>query len=186
MAVEAEPTKHWCRKMRSVFRPWDVEAGLKGYVTLELFNKRALARLEKFPELGDEKSALERANRNWVDFMNCGVKMPEGYRLTEAQFIQNVWWFIHRPSFEDYLKEAAMSFMKAVDKDNKGYFTTEEAKQINSKLGREDPNMKRVFETLDEKKTGRVTFEQCLEAQRFFFYDTKEEDHPYNHVWSSG
>ena len=182
MAVETEPTEHWCRKMRSIFRPWDVQAGSKGYVTLEDFKKRARTSLEKFPELG-EKEHLERVHRHWVDHCNCGVEMPEGYRLTEAQYIQNMWWKIHQPSFEDQLKEAAMSFMKAVDKENKGHFTAEEARQMNSKLGKEHPKMKGVFEALDEEKTGRVTFEQSLKAQKFFFLDTKDEDHAFNFVY---
>lgn len=183
MAVETEPTKHWCRKMKSVFRPWDVQAGSKGYVTLEDFKKRSLASLEKFPELGDEKSALERVQRHWRDHCNCGVEMPEGYRLTENQYVQNMWWKIHQPSFEEELKEAAMFFIKAVDKENKGFVTIEEARQISAKLEKEHPKMRDVFEFLDSEKTGRVTYEQALKAQKFFFFDTEDEDHPFNYVY---
>jgi Ca2+-binding EF-hand superfamily protein len=183
MAMEKEPTAHWIKKMRSVFRPWNVQAGSKGYVTLEDFKNRAGISLEKFPQMGDQKTALERVHRHWIDHCNCGVEMPEGYRLTEEQYIQNVWWKIHQPSFENDLKEAAMTFMKGVDQEDKGYFTAEEAHQINSKLGREHPKMKDIFEALDEEKTGRVTYEQSLKAQKFFFFDMKDEEHPFNYIY---
>ena len=179
MASE-EPSKHWCRKMRSVFHPWDVQAGSKGYVTLEDFKKRAQVSQEKFPELGDQ---TERVRRHWRNHCNCGVDMPEGYRLTEAQYVQNIWWKIHQPSFEEELREAAMNFMKAVDKDNKGYFTREEAKQISEKIGKQDPKSKAIFDRLDKENTGRITFEQALEAQKFFFLDQEDEKHPFNYVY---
>jgi hypothetical protein len=164
--------------MSSLFRP---QAGGKGYVTLEDFKKRARATQEKFPELAT--SALERAERHWLNHCNCGVEMPEGYRLTETQYLQNLWWKIHQPSFEEELRDAAMNFMKSVDKDNKGYFTREEAKKISEKIGRQHPKVKGVFEHLDKENTGRVTFEQSLEAQKFFFLDTEDEDHPFNYVY---
>ena len=181
MAVSTEPSKHWCRKMKSLFQSWDQQAGCKGYVTLEDFKKRAQATQEKFPELA--ASAMERVPRPWRNHCNCGVEMPAGYRLTEAQYIQNLWWKIHQPSFEEELKEAAMTFMKSVDKDNKGYFTREEANQISEKIGKQHPKMKGVFEHLDKANTGRVTFEQSLEAQKFFFYDKDDEEHPFNYVY---
>ncbi len=186
MSVEKEPTKHWCRKIRSIFRPWDVQAGSKGYITLEDLKKRTLTRLGKFPELGDEKNAIERVIRHWRDHCNCGVEMPEGYRLTENQYVQNVWWKIHQPTFEAELRESAMAFMKAVDKDGKGRFTKEQAGQISSKLGTASAHpakSKSVFETLDKDNTGSVTFEQSLEAQKFFFFDQESEDHPFNYVY---
>ena len=76
-----------------------------------------------------------------------------------------------------------MTFMKGVDQEDKGYFTAEEAHQINSKLGREHPKMKDIFEALDEEKTGRVTYEQSLKAQKFFFFDMKDEEHPFNYIY---
>lgn len=168
--------------MRSVFRPWDVQAGDKGYVTLEDFKKRAVVSQEKFPELelGD---ILERVERHWRNHCNCGVEMPKGYRLTEAQYVQNVWWKIHQPSFEEELREAAMHFMKSIDKDNKGYFTREEARQINEKIGKQHPKMQSVLDQLDKDNIGRVTFEQSLEAQKFFFFDKEDEEHPFNYVY---
>ena len=127
MTVKSEPSKHWCRKMRTVFRPWDVEAGSKGYITLEDLENRVSSTLEKFPGLADEGQLLERARRTWVDFCNCGVEMPKGYRLTEAQFVQNVWLTVHKPSFEEYLREASAQFVAGVDKEKKGYCTREES-----------------------------------------------------------
>lgn len=178
-----EPTRHWARKMKSVFRAWDVQAGSKGYVTLEDFKNRARASLEKFPGMGDEKTALERVERHWRDHCNCGVDMPIGYRLTADQYVQNVWWKIQQPSFEEELKEAAMFFMKAVDKENKGHINHDEAKEINSKLGRDHPHVNGVLDHIDTEKSGRVTFEQALEAQKFFYLDMEDEKHPFNHVY---
>ena len=175
-----EPSKHWCRKMRSLYHPLHQQAGSKGYITVEDFKKHAAATQEKFPELDDPNDLVQK---HWRNHCNCGVDMPEGYRLTEAQYVQNLWWKIHQPSFEVELREAAMNFMKSVDKDNKGYFTREEAKAISDKIGKQHPKMKVIFDRLDKDNTGRVTFEQALEAQKFFFFDQQDEEHPFNYVY---
>ena len=179
MAVAGEPSKHWCRKMRSLFRASDPDC--KGYITREDLERRAKASQAKFPELA--AGAVERADRHWRDHCNCGVEMPCGYRLTESQYIQNLWWKIHQKSFEEELKEAAMNFMRAIDKENKGYFTREEARAVNEKLGRKHPKMEEILNHMDKDNTGRITFEQSLEAQKFFFYDKEDEEHPHNHVY---
>ena len=114
---------------------------------------------------------------------NCGVEMPKGYRLTEAQFVQNVWLTIHTPAFEEYLRETAAQFMAGVDKEKKGYLTKEDGKEITPKIMKEcHPKTKEIFDALDEEKTGHITLEDILKAQRFFFTDTEDEDHVFNYV----
>ena len=169
--------------MRTVFRPWDVEAGSKGYVTEDDFKKRVRKTVELFPELGASLDKLyNQAHRHWIDHCNCGVEMPEGYRLTEAQYIQNMWLNIHQPSFEKHLREASKIFWERVDKDNKGYLTTEEAKKIGFKLTK-DGEKRGIFEALDkEENTGQITFEDSIKTQNFFFTDQENEDHPFTFV----
>ena len=183
MALTTEPTKHWCRKMRTVFRTWDVEAGSKGYVTEEDFKKRVRKSLELFPELGSSAEQMyEQVHRHWVDHCNCGVEMPAGYRLTEAQYIQNMWLTIHKPSFEKHLREASKIFWeKVADKEKTGYLTREEAAKIGIKLTNDDRD-RGIFETLDKENTGRITFEHAMKAQHFFFTDKDNENHPFNFV----
>ena len=169
--------------MRTVFRSWDVEAGSKGYVTKEDFKKRVRTSLEQFPELGGSVEKMyEQVRRHWVDHCNCGVEMPEGYRLTEAQYIQNMWLTIHKPSFEKYLREASKIFWeKVADKENEGYLTKDEAQKIGFKLTK-DKEKRGIFETLDKEHTGQITFEQVVKVQAFFFTDQEDEDHPFNYV----
>nr|BAG06945.1 okadaic acid binding protein 2.3 [Halichondria okadai] len=184
MAVSGEPSKHWCRKIRSMFRQWDVEAGLKGYVTEEDFKNRVGKTLERFPELASSKDKLiERAHHHWVEHCNLGVKMPPGYRLTEAQYIQNFWLFIHSPKFDQYLKEASQIIWDGLDKEKKGFLTKEEAHAHGIRVTNDKDHASRgIFETMDEKKSGRITFEDTIKAQRFFFTDQNDESHPFNHI----
>ena len=183
MAATREPSQHWCRKMRTVFRPWDVEAGSKGHVTEEDFKKRVRKSVERFPELGASIEKLyEQAHVHWVEFCNCGVEMPEGYRLTEAQYVQNMWTFIHNElSLEKYLREASKIFWEGVDKEKKGYLTREEAGKIGSKLVK-DKEERGIFEILDKENKGRITLEDTIKAQHFFFTDQEDKDHPFNFV----
>ena len=183
MAVTTEPTEHWIKKMKSVFRPWDIDAGSKGYVTEEDFKKRVPKTLEKFPDF-DAKQMYERSHRHWVDHCNLGVEMPEGYRLTEAQYVQNMWLNIHRPSFKEQLRQDCMDFMQRVDKEKKGHLTKEDAKAIAPKVVKDHdhPKTQAVFDAVDKEKTGKVTHEQVFEAQLFFFTDKEDKDHPYNHI----
>ena len=44
------------------------------------------------------------------------------------------------------------------------------------------PKTMEIFDALDEEKTGRVTLEDALKAQRFFFTDTEDENHAFNFV----
>nr|BAE78497.1 okadaic acid binding protein 2-alpha [Halichondria okadai] len=184
MANLKEPSAHWCRKMRTVFRPWDVEGGSKGYVTEEVFKDGVQRRLEKFPELAPTKDKMyERSHRHWVNHCNLGVKMPEGYRLTESQYVQNAWLLIHSPDFEASLKESSQTFWEGIDREKKGYITKEEATKLGIRVTK-DPNLKStgIFEAMDEKNTGRITFEDTLKAQLFFFTDQDNTTHPFNYV----
>lgn len=139
--------------------------------------------LRSFPVWVTKRLHWSVWNDTGRDHCNCGVDMPIGYRLTADQYVQNVWWKIQQPSFEEELKEAAMFFMKAVDKENKGHINHDEAKEINSKLGRDHPHVNGVLDHIDTEKSGRVTFEQALEAQKFFYLDMEDEKHPFNHVY---
>ena len=124
----------------------------------------------------------EQARRHWVDHCNCGVEMPEGYRLTEAQYIQNMWLTIHKPSFEKHLREASKIFWeKVADKEKEGYITKDQAQKIGLKLTK-DKKKRGIFETLDKENTGHITFEQVVKVQSFFFTDQEDEEHPFNYV----
>ena len=182
-AVATEPTEHWCRKIRTVFLQWDVDAGSKGYVTEDDFRRRVSKTVERFPELEASKGKLyDQAHRHWVDGCNLGVEMPEGYRLTEAQYIQNMWLFIHnKPSFEKYLRESTKIFWDGVDKEKKGYLTREEAGKIGIRIT-QDKEDRGIFKALDKENTGRITMEDSLKAQNFFFTDQEDEQHPFNYV----
>ena len=110
------------------------------------------------------------------------VNHPEqGYRLMEAQYIQNMWLNIHQPSFAKQLREASKIFWEGVDKDNKGYLITEEAKKIGFKLTK-DGEKRGIFEALDKENTGQITFEDSIKTQNFFFTDQENEDHPFTFV----
>jgi hypothetical protein len=169
--------------MRSVFRQWDVEAGSKGYVTEEDFKKRVSKTVERFPELSASIEKLHnQAHRHWVDHCNVGVEMPEGYRLTGAQYIQNMWLFVHnKPAFEKYIREASKTFWDGVDKEKKGYLTKEEAGEIGFRVTN-DKEHRGIFEALDEGNTGRIVLEDSIKAQLFFFTDQEDEEHPFNFV----
>ena len=175
MAVQTDPTKHWCRKMRT---HWQSTVGKKDYITEEEVVQQTHKVVEVYPEL-DLKELLEQSRHSWVNDLNCGMKPPEGYRLTEAQFVQNMWLAIHKPSFKERTREMTIKIMERLDKDKRGYVTKNEYLRMTSKLVTEDV-LKQIFDALDESGNGKVTREAMERAYVFFFTDTENEEHPFN------
>ena len=173
--VTTEPTKHWCRKMRTHFRN---SVGSKGYITKEEVMERTQATLEAYPELNAEE-IKEHARKSWVEDLNCGIDPPAGYRLTEEQFIQNMWVMVNQPSFKERASTMTAKVMQQLDKAKKGYVTRDDYLRMTSKLLKEE-ELKRIFDALDETKQGKVTVENMQRAHIHFFTDTDDEEHPFN------
>ena len=173
--VLTEPTKHWCRKMRTHFV---ASVGRKGYITKEEVMERARVTLEHYPEL-DAKEIMEQARRSWVQDLNCGMEPPSGYRLTEAQFIQNMWLVVNQPSFKQRAREMTGKVFEKLDKDKKGYVTKDQYLRMTRQLHSEEA-MTKIFEALDPSKSGKVDRESMERAHTFFFTDTEDEEHPFN------
>ena len=71
--------------------------GTKGYITEEEVMERTRATLKVYPELNAEE-LMKQAHHSWIHDLNCGMEPPPGYRLTEAQFVQNMWVMVNQPS----------------------------------------------------------------------------------------
>lgn len=173
--VTTEPTKHWCRKMRTHFRS---SVGTKGYITKEEAMERARETLKVYPEL-DEKELMEQTSKSWVQDLNCGMDPPAGYRLTEEQFIQNMWVMVNQPSFKERARKMTAKAFQHLDKDKKGYVTKDQYLRMTKSLVKEE-DLKRIFDALDETKQGKVTLENMEKAHVHFFTDTDDEKHPFN------
>ena len=173
--VSTEPTKHWCRKMRTHFV---ASIGKKGYITKEEVMERARVALEHYPEL-DADEILEQARQSWVQDLNCGMEPPPGYRLTEAQFIQNMWLVVNQPSYKQRVKEITAKVFEKLDKDKKGYVTKDNYLRMTKQLNSEE-TVAKIFEALDASKSGKVDREAMERMYTFFFTDTEDEKHPFN------
>ena len=145
--------------------------------TLEVM-QRALATLEAYPEL-DAEEIKEHARKSWIQDLNCGMDPPAGYRLTEDQFIQNMWVMVNQPSFKERASTMTAKVMRQLDKDNKGYVTKDQYLRMTSKLVTEE-DLKRMFDALDETKQGKITCENMEKAHIHFYTDTDDEEHPFN------
>ena len=140
--------------------------------------ERALETLKVYPEL-DAKMIMEHTRKSWIEDLNGGMDPPAGYRLTEAQFIQNMWVSVNQPSFKERASKMTAKVMQQLDKDNKGYCTRDQYLRMTSKLVKEE-DLKRMFDALDESKQGKVTRENLEKAHIHFFTDTDDEEHPFN------
>ena len=173
--VTTEPTKHWCRKMRTHFQR---SVGTKGYITEEEVMERALEVLKVYPELNAEE-LKKQAHHSWIHDLNCGMKPPAGYRLTEAQFVQNMWVVVNQPSFKERTSEMTTKVFEQLDKEKNGYLSKDQYLRMTSKLVKEE-DLKRIFDALDETKQGKVTCDDIERAYIHFFTDTGDEEHPFN------
>ena len=127
--VTTEPTKHWCRKMRTHFRS---SVGTKGYITKEEAMEHALETLKVYPEL-DAEMIMEHTRKSWIEDLNGGMDPPAGYCLTEDQFIMNMWVSVNQPSFKERASKMTAKVMQQLDKDNKGYVTRDQYLRMTSK-----------------------------------------------------
>ena len=173
--VTTEPTKHWCRKMRAHFQ---ASIGKKGYITKEEVMERARVTLEHYPEL-DADEIMEQTRKSWVEDLNCGMEPPPGYRLTEAQFVQNMWLVVNQPSFKQRAREMTGKVFEKLDKEKKGHVTKDDYLRMTKQLHGEEA-MTKLYEALDSTKSGKINREAMEKAHVFFFTDTEDEQHPLN------
>ena len=173
--VTTEPTNHWCRKMRTHFQ---ASIGKKGYITKEEVMERARVTLEYYPEL-DAEEIMQQARQSWVRDLNCGMEPPAGYRLTEAQFVQNMWLMVNQPSYKQRAREMTSKVFEKLDKDKKGYVTKDQYLRMTKQLNSEEA-MTKLFNELDLSKSGKIDLEAMERAHIFFFTDTEDEKSPLN------
>ena len=152
--------------------------GTKGYITEEEVMERALEVLKVYPELNAEE-LKKQAHHSWIHDLNCGMKPPAGYRLTEAQFVQNMWVVVNQPSFKERTSEMTTKVFEQLDKEKNGYLSKDQYLRMTSKLVKEE-DLKRIFDALDETKQGKVTRDDIERAYIHFFTDTGDEEHPFN------
>jgi Ca2+-binding EF-hand superfamily protein len=174
-AVSTEPTNHWCRKMRTHF---EASIGKKGYITKEEVMEKARATLKLYPELNADM-ILDGARNSWVQDLNCGMEPPSGYRLTEAQFVQNMWLVVNQPSYKQRVKEITAKVFENLDKDKKGYVTRANYLRM-AKLVNSEETVTKIYDALDASKSGKVDRAAMERMYTFFFTDTEDEQHPFN------
>ena len=115
VVVTTDPSDLWCRKMKTMFRSI---VGNKGYITEEQCVEKSLDALKVYPKL-DPEYLKEQALQGWINDLNCGMKQPRGYRLTEAQYVQNMWIMIHQPGLEERTKKETAKVMQQLDRTRK-------------------------------------------------------------------
>lgn len=168
--------KHWSRKLKTVFRKLDLDND--GYLTEEDLNRSLKHRLETYPSL-DAEEQRQQMRSVWIDFYNGGQQVPDGYRLSEVQFLQNMWEVVKTPAFKQQVSDMATKTLEQVDLEKKGYISKEEYVKIAGKFVGLD-RAAAAFDTMDIKKTGKVTHDELLAALLFYYTNVDDEDNPLN------
>ena len=168
--------KHWSRKLKTVFRKLDLDND--GYLTEEDLNRSLKHKLETYPSL-DAEEQRQQMHSVWIDFYNGGQQVPDGYRLSEAQFLQNMWEVVKTPAFKQQVSDMATKTLEQVDLEKKGYISKEEYVKIAGKFLGLD-RAAAAFDTMDVKKTGKVTHDELLAALLFYYTNIDDEDNPLN------
>lgn len=160
--------------MKTAFRAWD--ANRKGYLTKEDVLKRTDKLLEIYPDI-DIEPARQQSLRFWVEACNLGLPVPEDYRLTEAQFLQNMWKSVKQPSLMELMRDMIMRSMEYMDKEKKGYISKEDYMNGATKFMKAE-HASAAFDCM--ACDGKITAESMLKAARFYYTDTDSVDHPLN------
>ena len=153
--------------------PWTLI--VTGFITLE-DNQASPKRMTEYFNLSKEKAdaVLEYTRRvGWVEFVNAGVEPPEGHRISEQTFVENIARAVN--SKEDVAKHLAECHIILFDLKEPGILSREEyLKVFRAQDVKEDISVKR-FEMLDSDKDGRITVDDYTQDIRFFFTDLGED-----------
>ena len=171
-------TKHWARKLKTVFRQLDLDND--GYLTEEDLNHSLNHRLEAYPSL-DAEEQCQQMHRVWIEFYNGGQQVPDNYPLSEAEFLQNMWMAVKTPAFKQQVSDMATKTLEQADTEKKGYISKQDYVKIASKFLGLD-RAAAAFDAMDVKKTERVTYDELLAALLFYYTDTNDETHPLNYM----
>ena len=159
----------WVRKMKTLFRTLDTDGD--GFITLE-DNQASPKRMTEYFNLSKEKAeaVLEYTRRvGWVEFVNAGIEPPEGHRVSEQTFVENIARAVN--SQEDVAKPLAECHIILLDLKEQGILSREEYLKVFGAQGvAEELSVKR-FEELDSDKDGRITVDDYTQDIRFFFTD---------------
>jgi len=171
-----EPTQHWSRKMKTGFRHWDTNG--RGYITKEDVMKRS-DRLQEVCPNTDIEPLRQYALRFWIESCNLGLQVPEDYRLTESQYIQNMWKAIKQPSCVQLLTDMTMMHMEYLDTEKKGHISKEDYVKGAARFMKAEE----ASATFDHMSCdGKITAESMREAVKFYYTDTDSVDHPLNRM----
>ena len=160
---------HWVRKMRTLFRTLDTDGD--GFITLE-DNQASPKRMTEYFNLSKEKAdaVLEYTRLvGWVEFVNAGIEPPEGHRVSEQTFIENIARAVN--SKEDVAKHLAECHICLFDLKEPGFLSKEEYLKIFGAQGVAEEISAKRFEMLDSDKDDRITLDDYTQDIRFFFTD---------------
>ena len=165
---------HWVRKIRTLFSTLDTDSD--GFITLE-DNQASPKRMIEYFNLSKEKSetVLDYTRRvGWVQFANAGIEPPEGHRVSEQTFVENIARAVN--SKEDVAKQLAECHIILFDLKEPGFISREEYLTVFRAQGvAEEISVKR-FEELDSDKDGRITVDDYTQDIRFFFTDLGDRE----------
>ena len=171
-------TKHWGKKMKTIFRHLDLDHD--GYLTYSDVERSLQHKLASHPELDVERERQQQ-RKVWIDFYNGGQEVPDDYRLSEADFLTNMWKAVKEPAFSQAVNDMATKTLEGVDAEKKGYVSkTEYVKVAGRHLGLDRATA--AFDSMDVKKSGRVTHKELVDALLFYYTDTDDEASPLNYM----
>ena len=151
-----------------------------GYLTYSDLERSLQHKLAAYPEL-DAEQELGQQRKAWIDFYNGGKKVPDDYRLSEADFLKNMWKAVKEPTFKQQTSDMATKTLERVDAEKKGYVSKEEYVKVAGRhLGLDKAAA--AFDSMDVNKNGRVTHKELLDALLFYYTDANNEASPLNYM----
>ena len=164
--------------MKTIFRQMDLDKD--GYLTYSDLDSFLQLRLSAFPDL-DIESERQQQRKVWIEIYNGGKDVPDDYRLSEANFVDNMWKVVKEPRFRQFANDMAKKALARMDTQNKGYVSKDGYVKVAGKLLGLD-KATACFDCMDIKKSGRVNHEEIMDAVFFYYTDTDDEVHPLNYM----
>ncbi|XP_013398981.1 sarcoplasmic calcium-binding protein [Lingula anatina] len=169
---------HWRRKMRTLFRAFDVNGD--GYLTEEDFEMSA-RRCSEYMNLNEEntKILLDQRLTYWRDSMSKDSTGRNIGKISEDQFVEKQLVTMNDNNFRESFFDILCSRFKMMDLDGDGLISPDEHAAIFYGFNIPPEHSKKIFDIIDSNSDGFITQEEFICAL-IEFYLTENPDNKYN------
>ena len=164
--------------MNTYFSNMDMDRD--GFLTEKDLDKRLELSKAANPTL-DAETERKHIQKVWLVMYNNGKEQPEGYKLSEKEFADNLWSVVNRPNFKEMLEPMTERLFNNFDLEKKGRVTKENFLKVTGEIISEEI-ASAAFDSADVEKSGNLTMKQMFDAMVFFYTNQDDEGNPLNHI----